>query len=202
MGVAMTLDLLEELARLRGENAQLKKALGSAWWVTNLAELAIKLGEAHRLIHRLVDENQGMRTALRVSNEAIGQCFSDVLWHCERPLLRTAPIPLFLLSDLVRRTGYKAVVTGEGADEVFGGYNIFREAKIRRHWSRAPESQRRANLIGQLYPYIFNGTMFNCFSIFPVEDARCVFKIAPFKQIPNEEGKAQFGFSAEDQVKT
>ncbi len=30
------------------------------------------------------------------------------------------------------------VLTGEGADEVFAGYNIFREAKVRRFWSREP----------------------------------------------------------------
>jgi asparagine synthase (glutamine-hydrolysing) len=93
---------------------------------------------------------------LRASNDLIGESFTDVLWHCEKPLLRTAPVPLFLLSNLVRQTGYKAVVTGEGADELFGGYNIYREAKIRRFWSRFPSSATRAKLIGHLYPYIFN----------------------------------------------
>ncbi len=49
--------------------------------------------------------------------------------HAERPLLRTAPAPLFLLSRLVRDAGIKVVLTGEGADEMFAGYDLFREAQ-------------------------------------------------------------------------
>jgi asparagine synthase (glutamine-hydrolysing) len=96
---------------------------------------------------------------IQATNEKIGASLLDVLWHCEKPLLRTAPIPLFLLSDLVHKSGFKVVLTGEGADEVFGGYNIFREAKTRRFLSKYPHSKSRAKLIGQLYPYIFNNPM-------------------------------------------
>ena len=42
----------------------------------------------------------------------------------ERPILRTAPAPLISLSGLVAAAGYKVVLTGEGADEVFAGYDI------------------------------------------------------------------------------
>ncbi|MGD9034792.1 MAG: asparagine synthase (glutamine-hydrolyzing), partial [Desulfobacteraceae bacterium] len=94
--------------------------------------------------------------ALVATNEMIGTSFPDTLWHCEKPLLRTAPVPLFLLSQLVNKNDIKVVVTGEGADEVFAGYNIFREAKVRRFWSEQPESEIRASLIGRLYPYIFD----------------------------------------------
>jgi asparagine synthase (glutamine-hydrolysing) len=95
-------------------------------------------------------------TDIEATNEKIGLSLFDCLWHCEKPLLRTAPIPLFLLSDVVHNSGYKVVLTGEGADEVFGGYNIFREAKVRRFWARYPDSHSRAELIGELYPYIFD----------------------------------------------
>ncbi len=91
-----------------------------------------------------------------VHNEQIGALWEDVVWHCEKPLLRTSPLPLYLLSRLVRQNGFKVVLTGEGADEIFGGYNIFREHKIRRFCSRNPDSTRRASLFQHLYPYIFN----------------------------------------------
>jgi asparagine synthase (glutamine-hydrolysing) len=110
--------------------------------------------------NRMVSFLNANHTEIRAANEAIGSSFPDCIWHCEKPLLRTAPVPLFLLSELVNRCGLKVVLTGEGADEVFGGYNIFREAKIRRFWSRYPDSQRRADLLGRLYPYIFNDPRF------------------------------------------
>ena len=95
-------------------------------------------------------------TEILATNDMIGASLAECLWHCEKPVLRTAPVPLFLLSDLVNSSGYKVVLTGEGADEVFGGYNIFREDKVRRFWARYPQSQRRAALLGELYPYIFD----------------------------------------------
>jgi len=78
-----------------------------------------------------------------------------VVWHCEKPLLRTAPVPFFMLSQTVRDNHFKVVLTGEGADEIFGGYNIFKEAKIRRFWARQPDSRLRPLLLQRLYPYIF-----------------------------------------------
>jgi asparagine synthase (glutamine-hydrolysing) len=89
-----------------------------------------------------------------VSSRDIGEVFPDVIAHAERPILRTAPAPLFLLSRLVREAGIKVVLTGEGADEMFAGYDLFREAKVRRFWARHPESELRPRLIERLYPYL------------------------------------------------
>jgi asparagine synthase (glutamine-hydrolysing) len=46
------------------------------------------------------------------------------------------------------------VLTGEGADEVFGGYGIFKEAKLRRFWAKHPGSSRRASLLARAYPFL------------------------------------------------
>ena len=75
----------------------------------------------------------------------IGAAFPRAIWHTETPILRTAPTPLHAaVAALVRERGYKVVLTGEGADEVFGGYDLFKEAKIRRFWARRPESRAAA----------------------------------------------------------
>jgi asparagine synthase (glutamine-hydrolysing) len=86
----------------------------------------------------------------------IARVFPDVVWHAEKPILRTAPAPLFILSSLVRRHGYKVVLTGEGSDEMLGGYDIFKEAKVRRFWARRPDSRLRPLLLRKLYPYLRN----------------------------------------------
>jgi asparagine synthase (glutamine-hydrolysing) len=84
----------------------------------------------------------------------IGAAFPDVIWHTETPILRTAPAPLFLLSRLVHENNFKVVMTGEGADEILAGYDIFKEMKIRRFWARDPESNLRPLLLQRLYPDI------------------------------------------------
>jgi len=93
-------------------------------------------------------------SAIEVDAADIAGRFDRIVWHTETPILRTAPSPLFRLSGLVRDHGWKVVLTGEGADEVFCGYNIFREAKVRRFWSRVPESSVRPRLLTRLYPYL------------------------------------------------
>jgi len=59
-----------------------------------------------------------------------------------------------MLSGLVRRSNVKVVLTGEGADEVLGGYDIFKEAKVRHFWAQQPESSWRPALLKRLYPYL------------------------------------------------
>jgi asparagine synthase (glutamine-hydrolysing) len=94
--------------------------------------------------------------AIQCTDEDIGALFPEVVWHTEVPMIRTAPAPLMMLSGLVRKSDYKVVLTGEGADEIFAGYNIFKEAKIRRFWARHPDSVCRPHLLRKLYPYIFD----------------------------------------------
>lgn len=93
-------------------------------------------------------------SATMVDADDIATRLDAVMWHAESPILRMAPAPLLKLSGLVREHGWKVVLTGEGADEVFAGYNIFREAKVRRFWARQPASQRRPRLLTRLYPYL------------------------------------------------
>jgi asparagine synthase (glutamine-hydrolysing) len=96
------------------------------------------------------------RVERRCSDQDIGKVFPQVIWQAEKPILRTAPSPLFLLSRLVRDSGYKAVLTGEGSDEILGGYDIFKEAKIRSFWGAQPDSRVRPLLLKRLYPYLPN----------------------------------------------
>jgi asparagine synthase (glutamine-hydrolysing) len=88
---------------------------------------------------------------LEATHADIGSAFPDVVWHTETPMLRTAPVPMFLLSELVRGHGFKVVLTGEGADEILAGYDIFKETKIRRFWARQPGSRWRPLLLRRLY---------------------------------------------------
>jgi len=93
-------------------------------------------------------------TAFSCTSEEIGRYFYDTIRHTEFPILRTAPTPMYMLSKKVREQNIKVVITGEGADEMLAGYNIFKEAKIRRFWARNPQSDIRPLLLKKLYPYL------------------------------------------------
>ena len=95
-------------------------------------------------------------TAITCTSQEIADNFAETIWHTEYPLLRTSPTPMFLLSKKVRENNIKVVMTGEGADEFIAGYNIFKEAKIRKFWANDPNSKIRPKLLTKLYPYIPN----------------------------------------------
>ena len=93
-------------------------------------------------------------TRIVVSPRDVAEALPEVVLRAEKPLLRTAPGPLLLLSAAVREAGIRVVLTGEGADEVFGGYELFQEAMVRRFWARRPASRLRPLLLRHLYPHL------------------------------------------------
>jgi len=104
----------------------------------------------NEVVRHVGTEHQQVRCSLA----DIAQVFPDVIWHTEKPILRTAPAPLFMLSRLVRESGFKVVLTGEGSDEILGGYDIFKEAKIRAFCAVDLNSRIRPLLLRRLYPYL------------------------------------------------
>lgn len=93
-------------------------------------------------------------SSVTCSPNDIAENFKNVVWHTEAPLLRTAPTPMSLLAKSVKNKNIKVVITGEGADELLGGYNIFKENKIRHFWAKDPKSKYRPLLLKKLYPYL------------------------------------------------
>src|SRR2546423_187594 len=97
---------------------------------------------------------RGRRAVERIAGRDIARVFPDVIRHAETPLLRTAPAPLYLLSRLTRGNGIKVVLTGEGADEVFLGYDLFKDTAVRLFCLRHPESAWRGRLFDRVYPHL------------------------------------------------
>lgn len=102
----------------------------------------------------LVSRLKTAHSSIRATRASIAAAFPRMVRHAEAPVVRTAPAPMMLLADSVRAAGYKVVLTGEGADEAFGGYDLFKEAALRRFVARAPHSRCRPALLGRLYPYL------------------------------------------------
>ena len=107
--------------------------------------------EEQRLVAKHLGTNHH---ELLCAADDIRDALAETVWHCETPLLRTSPVPLFLLSQAVKSAGIKTVLTGEGADELLCGYTIFKEDQIRRFWARQPDSQVRPALLRRLHHYV------------------------------------------------
>jgi asparagine synthase (glutamine-hydrolysing) len=103
---------------------------------------------------RVVEHLKTDHSSISCSAHDIAYAFPQTIVRTETPILRTAPVPMGMLSGHVREQGYKVVLTGEGADEVLGGYDLFKETKIRQFWAKNPDSTFRAALLKRLYPYL------------------------------------------------
>ncbi|MEJ2402872.1 MAG: asparagine synthase (glutamine-hydrolyzing) [Candidatus Thiodiazotropha sp.] len=80
--------------------------------------------------------------------------FVETLWHTERTIYNTLGVAKLLMSRHVRGVNYKVVLTGEGSDELFGGYPAFRRdmflhgldhlsAEERREWEQLLAEQNK-----------------------------------------------------------
>ncbi len=107
--------------------------------------------DAQNRMKNLINSNH---CALKISNQDIVNNFEKAVNHTEAHLFRTAPVPMYLLAKLVKEKGHKVVFTGEGADEILLGYDIFGETKIRQFWSKDINSKKRPELLKKLYYYL------------------------------------------------
>jgi asparagine synthase (glutamine-hydrolysing) len=161
-------DLLVDATRLRlradvpvgaylsgGLDSSTIAAIVRRYTTNHLKTFSIAFQDLHfdeRAHQRRMAEHLGTEHfSIECTSRDIAEVFPDVVWHTEAPLLRTAPAPMFILSQLVRQHRFKVVLTGEGSDEALGGYDIFKETQVRRFWAAGPGSRLRPLLLRKLY---------------------------------------------------
>jgi asparagine synthase (glutamine-hydrolysing) len=81
---------------------------------SNIAALMAKRTGAEQELLRLTEK------------ELYGPAFERATWHAERTFYNTLAVAKWHMSRRVRACNYKAVITGEGSDELFGGYPFFK----------------------------------------------------------------------------
>ncbi|KMY41494.1 asparagine synthase (glutamine-hydrolyzing) [Peribacillus loiseleuriae] len=72
-----------------------------------------------------------------ISSEEYKKELPRIIWHMDDPLADPAAVPLYFLSREARKH-VKVALSGEGADELFGGYNIYREPQSLQPFSYIP----------------------------------------------------------------
>jgi asparagine synthase (glutamine-hydrolysing) len=106
--------------------------------------------EANELPYaRMVADHIGAEhREVTVTPDAFFDALPHAVWHEDEPMAFTSSVPLFALARLARQH-VKVVLTGEGADELFLGYNRYRvtrwNARLGQpYWAAVPGSARRA----------------------------------------------------------
>lgn len=61
------------------------------------------------------------------SKDLYGDNYIKTLWHSERTFYNTLGVSKYLMSQHVTNHNYRVVLTGEGSDEIFGGYISFKK---------------------------------------------------------------------------
>jgi asparagine synthase (glutamine-hydrolysing) len=82
-----------------------------------------------------------------VSPSEFFQVLPHLVWHEDEPIAFPSSVSLYFVSDLAKRSRVKVVLTGEGADELFLGYNRYRvtawnERLGRAYWAAVPDPFR------------------------------------------------------------
>jgi asparagine synthase (glutamine-hydrolysing) len=90
-----------------------------------------------------------------VSAEEMMQALPLIVWYLDDPVADPALVPLYFIAREARKH-VKVVLSGEGADELFGGYTIYREPISLKAFSFLPASARRG--LGRLSTRIPEGT--------------------------------------------
>lgn len=80
----------------------------------------------------------------KVSADDFFEALPRVEWHTDEPHANLSTVPLYFLSDLTRKD-VKVALAGEGADEMFGGYNEYNDPFLLRLYLHLPLFLRKFN---------------------------------------------------------
>jgi len=82
--------------------------------------------ESHIAREMAVSMNADHEMITLAADDLYGQNYIDTVWHAERTFYNTLGVAKNLMSKRVWDCGYRCVITGEGADELFAGYPGFK----------------------------------------------------------------------------
>jgi asparagine synthase (glutamine-hydrolysing) len=103
---------------------------------------------------KLVSDHIGTKHINRhITYKDMVDAFPHAVYHAEIPAFRNAFVPMYLLSKLTREHNIKVILSGEGADEAFLGYDLFKETILRKQWNNLSDTQRIDHL-RNFYPHL------------------------------------------------
>ncbi len=109
---------------------------------------------------RLADKLQIQNKSKIITKEEYFNALSDVMYYMDEPLADPAAVALYFVDKLASED-IKVVLSGEGSDELFGGYNIYCEPQSLHKYQKLPRGLRRAlAAIAKALPFNIKGKNF------------------------------------------
>ena len=106
-----------------------------------------------------------------ISTEEYWDSIRKVQYHMDQPLADASCIALYFVSKIASEY-VKVVLSGEGADELFGGYNIYHEPDDLAGYKKLPLFLRKAfAAIAKALPFRFRGKSFLIRGAQPIEES-------------------------------
>lgn len=97
-----------------------------------------------------------------INDQLLADNFEETVWHCEAPMFNSHSVAKYLLSKKVNASGYKVVLTGEGSDDILGGYAFLRKDIIQSRTDLTPEqkNEKLKQLVesNKIYGSLFSNT--------------------------------------------
>ena len=91
-------------------------------------------------------------TSKKINKEEYIKAFPNIMYHMDEPLADPSAIALYFVAEIASKD-VKVVMSGEGADELFGGYNSYKEEIDQSWYMKIPYPIRRfASMIAGLFP--------------------------------------------------
>jgi asparagine synthase (glutamine-hydrolysing) len=101
---------------------------------------------------RIVASHFGTQHHERVLEPDASSVLQDLAWHMDEPFGDSSAIPTYFVSKLAAEH-VKVVLSGDGGDELFAGYDRYRVFAGERRLDRIPSAARKAmGLLGSLLP--------------------------------------------------
>jgi asparagine synthase (glutamine-hydrolysing) len=139
---------------------------------TLVSALAVRQQRDVRLYHAGVEGGGGEETFAQQASAHLGipivytkmtreefwRVFPRVTWHSDLPVYHPNDIPLYCITRRAREDGVKVMLTGEGADELFGGYTWHRRfrdtlARYRQDRLRHPLLAKVSRRLWSMFDY-------------------------------------------------
>ena len=131
------------------------------------AEIATEMAERVRADQELLNLTH---------TDLYGENYVKTVWHAERTFYNTLGVAKWCMSRRVRECGYKVVVTGEGSDELFGGYPAFKRDMFRYGYAAdSPEARAFRDQMEKSNRLFRGAILSEDFVSHPAFDKRCGF---------------------------